>query len=249
MRLGGIALLTTITANWVLGQGVNLNQLDNNDNGIVAADDDQQQPSNIPTPSIGLDINYNIEDKEMPESISEPLSFDQDEIVMLNYTLTNNEESDISVMGVSGNILAYPSGELITKISFGEMENLYATPNTTLNFRQKIVINLEPGLYYLFPIVHVTNETAAEIIKQDSTRAEDEDVDAEPKSVAANPTLLSIEEPLMSIFNPQFLSIQLMIVVLIGTISYYYLNKNKSTQSIQTKKSDPKDWLPEQYKK
>lgn len=249
MKFTQLAFLTTLATGLVSGQGISLediNPIDDVDSNVEGTTE------NNALPSIGLNITYNIEDR--PESLEEtgmPISFDQDETVMLNYTVVNNEDSDFSVIGVSGNILSYPSGELVTKISFGEMDNLYAKPNDILRFRQKVVIDLEPGLYYLFPLVHVTNETAVAIVERDSTRLEDEDVNPKPMSVAATPTILSIEEPLMSIFNPQFLSIQLLGLVAIGGISYYYLNKNKSTskKNQKSEKKDPKEWLPEQYKK
>ncbi|CAL9733926.1 increased recombination centers protein 22 [Monosporozyma servazzii] len=250
MRFSQFALLSGITASFALGQGIDLNQLANSDQNDIVID--EKAPSTMP--SIELDITYNIEDRNQTSN-DQPISFDQDETIMLNYTVTNNEPCDMSVVGVSGNILSYPNGELVTQISLGEMDNLYAFPNKTLNFRQEVVIDLQPGLYYLFPIVHVTNETALAIVDLDSTRADDDDIDIETKSVAANPTVFSVEEPLMSIFNPQFLSIQLMVIFIVGAASYFYLNKNNNNNNKKTKqplkqgKVDPTEWLPEQYKK
>lgn len=254
MRFGQFALLSSITSSFVLGQGIDLNQLTNTDENDLQFIVDKETPA-PGLPTIGLDIVYNIEDRNQTSN-DQPVSFDQDETIMLNYTVTNNEQNDMSVVGVSGSILSYPNGELVTQISLGEMDNLYAFPNTTLNFRQEVVIDLEPGLYYLFPIVHVTNETALAIVERDSTRAEDDDVDISTKTVAATPTIFSVEEPLMSIFNPQFLSIQLMVIVIVGAASYFYLNKNnnkinnkKAKKTLAQRKVDPTEWLPEQYKK
>ena len=243
-----LLFLSLLGINLVRGQGVALDNYE-----------EQEEPAPVekPFPSINLDITYNIEDREAPATPTDPVSFDQNEVVMLNYTLVNNEDCDISVMGVSGEILSYPSGEAVTKISFGEMEDLYAKPNETLQFRQKVLINLEPGMYYLFPMIHITNETAVSITKDDPALAEIEDVDTTPKNVAAKPTVLNIEDPLMSIFNPQFLSVQFIILATVGGLSYFYLNKNgklnNKKNNLQTSKNigkrDPTEWLPEQYKK
>lgn len=244
MKLSQLGYLAIFATSLVSAQGV---QLENYDDAPEEANGQDSLPS------IQLNITYNIEDKEEPETLGAPISFDQDEVIMLNYTLTNDEDCEVSVLGVSGNILSYPSGELVTKISFGEMEDLYARPSDTLNFRQKVVIDLEPGMYYLFPVVHVSNETAKDIVEKDSTRniKDGGDVDIEPKSVAVNPTVLNIEEPLMSIFDPRFLSIQLGLLAVIGGFSYYYLNKrgNNKATNVKKGKRDPKEWLPEQYKK
>ena len=240
-----LLFLSLLGINLVRGQGLILDDYEEQEEPV---------PTEKPYTSINLDIVYNIEDREAPATPTDPISFDQNEVVMLNYTLVNNEDCDISIVGVSGEILSYPSGESVTKISFGEMENLYAKPNETLQFRQKIVINLEPGMYYLFPMIHVTNETAAAIVKENPDLAEIEDIEDKKKNVVVNSTILNIEEPLMSIFNPQFLSIQLIILVIAGGLSYFYLNKNGKLNTEKnnfknTGKRDPMEWLPEQYKK
>lgn len=246
--LGSVLLfLSSIRTNFVKGQGVSLNNYEEEQDGSI--------PLERRLPSIKLNITYNIEDKETPSDSIYPISFDQDEEIMLNYTLVNNENCNISVLGVSGSILTYPEGEVVTDITFGEMEDLHAHPNETINFRQKVLIDLEPGLYYLFPMVQVTNETAVSIVNEDPDIVEIEDIDTSPKNVAAEPTFLSIEEPLMSVFNPQFLSIQFIFLGIVGVLSYFYLkrtgklNNNNNNSRRNNGKRDPKEWLPEQYKK
>ncbi|CCK72709.1 Irc22p KNAG_0L00880 [Huiozyma naganishii CBS 8797] len=197
-------------------------------------------------PTVQLNITYTVMDRE-PVPMGEFMPMDHDEVFVLNYTLTNKESFPISVAGVSGNILEYPSGDLVTSISFGELTDLYVPVNDTIAFRQKIAFDLEPGNYYLFPLVHVINEDAK---KQEPAEGETDGESA--FTVASSPTLMSVAEPIMSVFDPYFLSIQVLFLSMVGAVSYYFMyrkNGKKLNERIQPVKRDPKEWLPEQYKK
>lgn len=193
--------------------------------------------SNIPTAN--FNITYNLLDRDDYEE-NKFLSVDMDETILLNYTFVNHENYNVSVIGVSGEIISQETGQQVSKISFGELDDLFAQKNETLNFIQKVKFNIAAGQYFLFPMVHTVNETA----KLDETVEE-----VKPTTVAVNPTLINMQEPLMSIFNPQFLSIQVMFLAVVGFFSYRYMNKMENEKTEKQKPVNPKDWLPEQYRK
>lgn len=210
---------------------------DTADNAPVVGNEQMATDDDLPTAN--FNITYDILDRDDFDP-NKFLEVDTDETLLLNYTFVNHEDYNVSVIGVSGEIISQETGQLISKISFGELDDLFAQKNETLNFIQKVKFTIAAGNYFLFPMVHTVNETA----KLDETVDE-----VKPTSVAVNPVLINMQEPLMSMFNPQFLSIQIIFLAVIGFFSYRYMEKKEAEKPVEKKPVDPKDWLPEQYKK
>ena len=105
--------------------------------------------------------------------------------------------------------------------------------NGTSKFGQDVTLNLPEGQYFLIPFLLASRFD--EIVR-----------------IAAPPTLFEIVSPPISFFNPQFLSVQVIFLAIIGGVSYYYMksktNQRPSKKSATVKKVD-ESWLPETYKK
>ena len=209
---------------------------------------------------IDISATYNI--LERPEYDDEAgaesgfIEFDTGETITLNYTLTNHEEQNITLFAVSGIIYTYPMGDIAANISVAAIEPLTSVyTNETFNFRQEVKFgNLQPGTYYLLPILHLAKGMVG---------------DRSIMRVAAPARIFSISEPTMSFFSVSFLSVQLFLLVLIGGATYYFMNytidgrsKKKIAEAKAAKakakakaegkgkgKAKSKEWLPEQYKK
>ncbi|KAG0669480.1 Increased recombination centers protein 22 [Kluyveromyces marxianus] len=73
-------------------------------------------------------------------------------------------------------------------------------------------------------------------------------------TVAAAGSAIQVVPPPMSIFNPQFLSIQVFFLAIIASVSYYVfgfsLNSSKEKPAKKQAKANPiEEWLPETHKK
>ena len=206
---------------------------------------------------IDISATYNILERpeydDEAEAESGFIEFDTGETITLNYTLTNHEEQNITLFAVSGIIYTYPMGEVAANISVAAIEPLTSVyTNETFNFRQEVKFgNLQPGTYYLLPILHLAKGMVG---------------DRSIMRVAAPARIFSISEPTMSFFSVSFLSVQLFLLVLIGGATYYFMNytidgksKKKIAEAKAAKakakagkaggKDKSKEWLPEQYKK
>ncbi|CCD22980.1 Irc22p NDAI_0A08270 [Naumovozyma dairenensis CBS 421] len=204
--------------------------------------------------TINLNITYEINER-LDADKSEFLEFYNDELATLNYTFVNNEDRNITIMGIGGHILSMPNGEMAANITVGKVGPILVGINETARFQQQLQFHLDEGQYYLIPIVHITDD--------DITKIElGEEVPT--MKVTVPPSFVQIVEPPLPFFSFEFLSVELFLVAIIGGASYYYFvyrpntitqdlkkkNKKKAAKTVAgSSEEDKSEWLPEQYKK
>ncbi|AJU46306.1 Irc22p [Saccharomyces cerevisiae YJM1307] len=193
---------------------------------------EQEVAEAVAPPSINIEVKYDVVGKES-ENHDSFLEFYAEDTATLAYNVTNWEDTNITIFGVNGTIVTYPHGYPVADITGASIGPYEMEVNGTSKFGQDVTLNLPEGQYFLIPFLLAS--TFDEIVR-----------------IAAPPTLFEIVSPPISFFNPQFLSVQVIFLAIIGGVSYYYMksktNQRPSKKSATVKKVD-ESWLPETYKK
>lgn len=244
MRFSKVALLTLLSSTLSLAQINVQGEKDAMENGANTIVVDQSDTVEKPV-SANITITYTILERP-PYHISEFLEFETEDVATLNYTITNNQNTTYILNAVGGTIRTYDDSEIAANITAGKFEQvLYVGVNQTVSVQQRVTfLNMKDGDYYIQPKVY---------FQEADTTDETEDNEIE---LGAQLTLMTIMKPPMSFFNPQFLSIQIVLFGAIGSVSYFFMNytlkgKKKKSTTTQTsmKPVDPSSFLPDQYKK
>ncbi|EJS44025.1 YEL001C [Saccharomyces arboricola H-6] len=186
----------------------------------------------VAPPSINIEVEYDVLGKESEDS-NEPLEFFAEDIVSLAYNVTNWEDTNVTIVGVTGTIVMYPQGYPVANITAANVGPYEMEVNGTSNFGQDVTLKLPEGQYFLVPFLLASK--SEEMVR-----------------IAARPTLFEIVSPPISFFNPQFLSVQIILLAIVGGISYYYMKsktQQRPTKKSVTDKRVDESWLPETYKK
>ncbi|QHS72780.1 Irc22p [Saccharomyces paradoxus] len=186
----------------------------------------------VAPPSINIEVKYDVVGKE-PNDQDGFLEFYAEDTATLAYNVTNWEDTNITIFGVNGTIVTYPQGYPVADITGANVGPYEIEVNGTSKFGQDVTLNLPEGQYFLIPFLLASRFD--EVVR-----------------IAAPPTLFEIVSPPISFFNPQFLSVQVIFLAIIGGVSYYYMksktNQRPSKKNATVKKID-ESWLPETYKK
>lgn len=119
------------------------------------------------------------------------------------YTLVNNEEKDISVVGIGGLFIDPKTGEVTVNQTANSIGPIVIKPGETDHFRQKINLNMEPGSFVLSPKVYI---------------AYDDDL----KVMQARSQLIAVVEEPISFFDPQLLLLEVILVASVAAALYFY---------------------------
>lgn len=178
--------------------------------------------------------NFNIEYDVLERSDNSSSTFfevENGQTITLSYSFTNYEDADVDIVALGGNIVSLMTGESAANITRSELGPVNVPINETSPFQQKIKVDLNEGDYYMIPHVYVEKSGIQ-------------------MRVGTNPTFIKVIPPNMSFFNPQFLSVQIFLLIVIGAITYYIFGLSfKSTTKPSKTLSKSSDWLPDIHKK
>ncbi|QLL33993.1 hypothetical protein HG536_0F03180 [Torulaspora globosa] len=183
---------------------------------------------------VNLNVTYDILEKPKI-NFNVPTEFAADETATFNITFQNNEDSNVTVVGLSGSVIDAMVGYEIANISAQELGPLNVAVNETVTFRAPIQLTLPEGSFFLAPILF--------IVKADKVM-----------KVGIPPLSIFISPPPLSFLNPSFLSVQVLLgLVVVGT-TYLVINFKKqggrSTKKRSTKaRPVDENWLPSIHKK
>ncbi|RLV90621.1 Increased recombination centers protein 22 [Spathaspora sp. JA1] len=124
-----------------------------------------------------------------------------EDTVVLNYQIQNNEEEDITIIGVTGSYRDPISGEVKTNLTHGRVDSLIIEPGTSGSFEQEIPVNLIPGNYQLVPQIFVAHEGQVKVL---SVRSQ----------------LLTVDDKPISIFDPRLLLLELILIASLAGLGY-----------------------------
>lgn len=172
--------------------------------------------------TVDILIDYNI--KETPEvSKSDVASWTNGEQITLEYTLSNNEETDVTVIGVTGQFLNPVTKEVVTNLTQGRIEPVAVAPGKSVRFEQTINVNLIPNNYELVPQVFIVQ---GDLVKLLPCRGQ----------------LASVLDKAISFFDPRLIFLELVLLATFGGLvylAYQIWGKNyiKGTAPVKVKKS------------
>lgn len=164
---------------------------------------DKDAPQHPPSEQITkFELSYVLEqypDVE-PQQMVELLTTKPLEIL---YTLVNNEEKDMSVVGIGGHFIDPKTGEITVNQTANSIGPIVIKPGTSDIFRQKINLDMDAGNYVLSPSVFI---------------AYDDDL----KVMQARSQLLTVVEDPISFFDPQLLLLEIILVAFVAAALYFY---------------------------
>lgn len=147
-------------------------------------------------------LDYFIE--EYPEYTSQDVAhFLQGETITLTHTVTNNEELDITVVGLGGEFRDPTTGAVTVNLTANSVGPVVIPPGQAAVVGQKINLDITAGSYIINPQVFVA-------------------FNDQLKAIAARSQLAVLTEAPVSFFNPQFLFLELLFVSIVGGIGYYF---------------------------
>lgn len=197
------------------------------DDHVDFTESSQEKPQHV-----DIDVTYDILEK--PElKFDSPVEFAAEEYATFNFTLKNNEEVNITVVGISGHVISNPEGYQVANISERAVGPYEVPVNGTLNFQTAVQLILPEGSFYVAPLVAVVQ-------------------DQKPMRLGIRPLSIFVSPPPMSFFNPAFISVQvilaLLIAVLVVPLMNYFKTDSKKAKAVKPTSVD-ESWLPETYKK
>jgi len=122
--------------------------------------------------------------------------------ITLNYQAVNNEDTEVTIIGVSGTFLDPTTGKVLVNLTAGQVGPLTVQPGLTESFNQKIPLNVLPANYRIVPQLFVAHEEKV-------------------KHVAIRGQLATITDAPVSIFNPQLLFLELVLLVSGAGLAYF----------------------------
>ncbi|WPK23652.1 hypothetical protein PUMCH_000894 [Australozyma saopauloensis] len=179
--------------------------------GAVSAAEPQQninpekvaQDESDPTSLLNFDLSYIIENQ--PElGVQQVLEILNSDPLSIYYTLVNNEEHDITVMGLGGVFLSPLNGEPVVNITASSIGPIVIKSGEKDEFRQKVNLDMDTGNYVLVPNVYAAYQ-------------------GKMKVVDARQQMVSVTEVPLSLLNPQLLFVELvMLAVVAGLVQFFY---------------------------
>lgn len=200
------------------------------------------------TGSINFVVDYTI--SEFPEiSNTDVAELTNGEAISLEYSVTNNEDKDISVVGVGGSFRDPANGNIKTNLTAAAVGPVLVAAGEKASFIQKIDLNLVADNYLLTPQIFVA-------------------VEEDLKFIQARGQLATVNDLPISLFNPQLLFLEAVLLATIGGILYFVYDiwgkkyiegtapitkssskkaSSPSPASVATGKAYNSEWIPEAH--
>lgn len=163
-------------------------------------------PNFVPSPEKPFNflIDYEISFKEDKEAgvIGDLYN---GETIELAYNFRSLEPSEVSIVGVGGELLDPVTGISLANITASQIGPIAVENNQLVNFTQRVGINMEPRKYLLVPAIY--------IVYQDQFML-----------LGSTNKLVNIVDPKISLFNPQLLVAELILGATVAGIVYLAYN-------------------------
>mmetsp|Transcript_1897 Transcript_1897/g.1865 ORF Transcript_1897/g.1865 Transcript_1897/m.1865 type:complete len:238 (+) Transcript_1897:51-764(+) len=201
------------------------------------------------TGSINFVVDYKI--SELPEITNTDVAeLTNGEAISLQYSVENNEDKEISIVGVGGSFRDPANGNIKTNLTGAAVGPVLVPAGEKASFIQKIEVNLVADNYLLTPQIFVA-------------------VEDDLKFIQARGQLASVNDLPISFFNPQLLFLEAILVATLGGILYVVYDiwgkkyiegtapiiktskkaSSPSPISVATGKSYNSEWIPEAHLK
>ncbi|RCK67596.1 Increased recombination centers protein 22-2 [Candida viswanathii] len=204
--------------------------------------------------TVDILIDYHI--KETPEvSANDVANWINGDKYTLQYVVNNNEETEVTVVGVTGQFKNPVTNEIVTNLTTGQVGPITVQPGESIKFDQIVGVDLIPNNYELVPHVFVAHD---DLIKVIPCRGQ----------------LTTVVDAVVSFFDPRLIFLELVLLVTFGGVVYFiyeiwgkqYLNGiapvkagavRKSASPVDKKEASPsgsasgfdESWIPEAHLK
>lgn len=209
--------------------------------GTYAADSEAAKDTTGQTVTLEFAVDYalphlpNVGPRDLAEVYNE-----QD--FTIAYSFTNNEDKDISIVGVGGAFHDVKTGAIKSNLTASPIETVVVTPGESGSFSHKVSLNLVPDEYILVPQLFIAFDNDLKLVQARGQRIEVKDVP-------------------ISIFDPQLLFLEAILLATFTGLGYVAYNiwgkryfegtamvnkpKRGASPPAATAKSVDSDWLPE----
>lgn len=209
--------------------------------GAFAADSEASQDTTGQTMTLQFAVDYSIPHLPNvgPRDLAEVYNGEEFSIA---YSFTNNEDKDISIVGVGGAFHDVKTGAIKSNLTASPIEAVTVTPGESGSFSHKISLNLVPEEYILVPQLFIAFDNDLKLVQARGQRTEVKDVP-------------------VSIFDPQLLLLETILLATFAGLAYVAYNiwgkryfegttlvnkpKRGASPPVATAKSVDSDWLPE----
>lgn len=148
-----------------------------------------------------FDLTYVIQ--EYPDAKdSEVVQMWQGQEINVLHTITNREESDLTVVGLGGSFRDPITGAFKVNLTSNSVGPVVLGPGETAEVGQTINLDFLPGNYFLAPQVYVAFQDELKVIQ-------------------ARAQLTVLKEVPISFFNPQLLFLEALLVAIVGGVAYF----------------------------
>lgn len=160
--------------------------------------------------------------------------------ITLRYSITNEEDDTMTLVGIGGSILDPLSGLPRYNMTANSVQPIIINPHESGSLRQVIEMEFVAGNYILSPSVYVSFRDQL-------------------KEIKVGTQLIAVSDIPVSFFDPQFIFLVLIMSIAFGTIGYYiyssyfqkYFRKTAPLASISNTTGtgsglDP-SWVPKNY--
>lgn len=140
--------------------------------------------------------------KERPDATAtDVVSLYNGDSVTLGYTVSNEDDEQVAILGVGGSFKDSKTQEINTNITSASVGPIILEPGQSQQFSQVINVNLQPDAYILSPLLYITHGE-------------------EFMTVSPRPQWTTVADAPISFFNPQLLFLELVLVLTFGGIGY-----------------------------
>lgn len=152
--------------------------------------------------------------KSRPDVKSQEVAqFDQGEEITVLHTVTNNEEDDLSIIGLGGTLIDPSTGEVAVNLSANSVGPIIIHSGELTSVGQKMALNIVPGNYALSPQIYVAFKD-------------------EIKAIQARKQLAIVKEVPVSLTSPHLLFLELLFVItLVFVVKLGFPTQKRSTVS------------------
>lgn len=206
---------------------------------VLAAEDNFFDSAAEETGLTNFELDYIIE--QYPDVGQKEVAqlFFEERISVL-HTITNNEESDITIVGLGGAFRDPMDGEIKVNLTANSVGPVVVPPGESRTVGQKLTLDIIPSTYALVPNVYVSYKD-------------------ELKGIQSRAQLVTVKEVPVSLFGPQMLFLEAILLSIFGGIGYYayvtyfqaYFKGAAPVSSVKASAKvsgfDP-SWVPSQHK-
>lgn len=149
---------------------------------------------------LNFEVKYLIE--EFPEVTSTDVAeLTNGQSIHLKYTAVNHEDYAISIVGIGGSFRDPNTNEISHNLTNGQIGPITLGPGDSESFSQVLPLNVQPKNYVLAPQLFIA-------------------VNEELRVVPVRGQLAIVTDKALSIFNPQLLFLELVLLVSFAAVAY-----------------------------